>query len=1280
MAKSTILTALNRTGTTLVAGSVVYIVGFDDESKLSTIALADNRDEARMPAIGVVREDIENGAQGVVKVGGPVIGFDTTNANINDDVFVGVNGQITFENPLELDDEDVLSQQLGTVISIEEEPNGQINLFPLEIRRKIKHEELLDVFEDQHHVELHAEQHRPGGRDEFVHAQQHQPGGGDEFIHSSQHAAGGADELSHSDLPDLDSDDHPQYSLVDGTRAFTGTVGGVTPTADAHLATKKYVDDSIIGEEFRSPALDKDLTTPPISPTSGDRYIVAGAGGTATGDWSGQEEKIAQWNGASWDFTIPGEGWVVWIADEDVLYGYTDSHPAGSWVALTVTGGVVGGSGADGQVAFWSGTSTITGEANFYWDDTNDRLGIGTSSPAESLDLSGAIKIGDAVATNDGTIRWTGTDFEGRVSGVWTSLTQGGVDVSGTPVNNQVAIWVDADTIEGDTDLIFDGSRLGIGIGSPAEALDVSGAVRIGNAVATNDGTIRWTGTDFEGRKSGSWVSLTATGSGSPGGTDGAVQFNDSGSFGGDASNFYWDDTNDKLGIGFSPPVADLHVQKTAAGDNVDIRIRNLSSTGSANLSLWGNSSITNLYQRSNSFSGTRDGEDLASAFELIGSFGAPPSKFIIGTRTATSLFLMTDETIALTIDGSQRVGIGTKSPDVELDVLGQLEVESTDYPPAAVKRDTGGTNSNHAGVLRLTAQSTAASIVDGFGAHIDYALGDSGGEQTIGRVGFERDGADNSSKLFVDTSNAGTLTTQFVIDLNGNVGIGTESPGRLTHINATGDDAILRIENSGNGNISAIEFFRERTTGTGVGAAAIRSASDTSTNTGYLEFLVQTSTDAGGADNIFTLIGDGGGNDRSVAIGENFAVPQATKPPQNSLVVESMIGIGLMSPSNALHIEGSGDKVAKIHSTTGDASLDLHNDVNGEYSGITFTRRRLSGSDVTGGVIRMQSDTSTNTAFLEFLVETSVGLTSSGDRAMTLIGDGAGNGQSVAIGNTYATPSGTKPPSNSLVVEGQLGVGIFSPSEKVEVNGGIILGSALGTANGTIQYTGSDFEGRLGGAWVSLTSGSGTDGVPEETFQEHKAQQGEINDHILVALDGYASGQTVSEHYTQHSQAIQDIVSGLDGYVVNQTFEENKSAQQEINRHIIESLDGYGTGTGNIDGSGQDGYLAVFSDEDTILGEPELYFDRDDGYLGVGTTEPNERITADGAISLKEVSEPIAEAGFGKLYVNVKNGRVFFKRENGENLDLTAFDIDGGNFLDTFETTRDFDAGTFTS
>lgn len=46
----------------------------------------------------------------------------------------------------------------------------------------------------------------------------------------------------HGGLLGLGDDDHSQYSLADGTRAFTGTVAGITPVADEDLATKGYVD------------------------------------------------------------------------------------------------------------------------------------------------------------------------------------------------------------------------------------------------------------------------------------------------------------------------------------------------------------------------------------------------------------------------------------------------------------------------------------------------------------------------------------------------------------------------------------------------------------------------------------------------------------------------------------------------------------------------------------------------------------------------------------------------------------------------------------------------------------------------------------------------------------------------------------------------------------------------------------------------------------------------------------------------------------------------------
>jgi len=136
--------------------------------------------------------------------------------------------------------------------------------------------------------------------------------------------------LDHGDLAGLSDDDHTQYILVNGARSFTGTIGGVTPTATNHLATKGYVDSVVQGLDWQDSVLDKDLTSPPASPLVGDRYLIAN---NATGAWSGHDGDIAEWNGSSWSFTAKNEGMAVWVEDENKLYTYNGS----SWVIFGST-------------------------------------------------------------------------------------------------------------------------------------------------------------------------------------------------------------------------------------------------------------------------------------------------------------------------------------------------------------------------------------------------------------------------------------------------------------------------------------------------------------------------------------------------------------------------------------------------------------------------------------------------------------------------------------------------------------------------------------------------------------------------------------------------------------------------------------------------------------------------------------------------------------------------------------------------------------------------------
>lgn len=99
----------------------------------------------------------------------------------------------------------------------------------------------------------------------------------------------------------------------------------------------------------------------------------------------------------------------------DSPYGiFRDTGSAWDQISAGGSGGITG-SGAATQIAFWNGTSSITGSNNLFWDSTNNYLGINTNTPTTALDVhhstnSGAI-FNQTTATNNNTINFqtTGT-------------------------------------------------------------------------------------------------------------------------------------------------------------------------------------------------------------------------------------------------------------------------------------------------------------------------------------------------------------------------------------------------------------------------------------------------------------------------------------------------------------------------------------------------------------------------------------------------------------------------------------------------------------------------------------------------------------------------------------------------------------------------------------------------------------------------------------------------------------------------------------------------------
>lgn len=82
-----------------------------------------------------------------------------------------------------------------------------------------------------------------------------------------------------------------------------------------------------IGAIMQIGVADRNLNTAPTSPAIGVTYIV---GPSPTGVWANKAGQLAiRRMGDQWEFYIPKMGWLVYIADEQVLSVYKTSPTVG---------------------------------------------------------------------------------------------------------------------------------------------------------------------------------------------------------------------------------------------------------------------------------------------------------------------------------------------------------------------------------------------------------------------------------------------------------------------------------------------------------------------------------------------------------------------------------------------------------------------------------------------------------------------------------------------------------------------------------------------------------------------------------------------------------------------------------------------------------------------------------------------------------------------------------------------------------------------------------------
>jgi hypothetical protein len=260
--------------------------------------------------------------------------------------------------------------------------------------------------------------------------------------------------------------------------------------------------------------------------------------------------------------------------------------------------GSVAAAGSSGAVQFNASGTLAADDTNFFWDDTNNFLGLGVNTPGARLHVAGSSIIdASALSAQSGMDLYSNPGIDGDNNVVLSLLAStsmaanvgGGIAFGGRYTSGGAfAGWAGIKGIKEDAtsgnlaaSLVFttranaanvteqmrlnSAGYLSIGTTSAIERLAVSGAIAIAEATAPSAtsgyGKVYVKSSDsklYFKDDGGTEFDLTA--GASVAGSSGAVQFNSSGSLGADTSNFFWDDTNNRLGIRTSSPSHMLHM------------------------------------------------------------------------------------------------------------------------------------------------------------------------------------------------------------------------------------------------------------------------------------------------------------------------------------------------------------------------------------------------------------------------------------------------------------------------------------------------------------------------------------------------------------------------------------------------------------------------------------------------------------------------------------------------------------------------------------------------
>ena len=236
--------------------------------------------------------------------------------------------------------------------------------------------------------------------------------------------------------------------------------------------------------------------------------------------------------------TVPTQGEIIYLgtSNQEII-----SRANVSDLPFTNNTGTVTGTGAAGQASFWTSSTNVSGDNDFYWDNSNKRLGIQTSSPSRELEVNGRI-----FASGNSSVGSTNT---------------GSISIKSTLLNKPTYGYSPTNWANGNGDLVI-GGFMSSGLGGFA---GVATFVNQETVISAGDdlGVIQFVGKDdsTNGYCSSQIIASVAQGPGQGSSGGGILKFfTSSNSIGSSPQQRLTIDQNGDVGIGVTSPNAKLQV------------------------------------------------------------------------------------------------------------------------------------------------------------------------------------------------------------------------------------------------------------------------------------------------------------------------------------------------------------------------------------------------------------------------------------------------------------------------------------------------------------------------------------------------------------------------------------------------------------------------------------------------------------------------------------------------------------------------------------------------